>query len=109
MDLILITALCRFIASAHFIKAIAQKQLGTFQMVYISIMASVILSLGIAMGLTTLSDIVATWLRPELSTRKTMSVTAVMWSLGISSVTAFLISSGYAITYILKPTTPKSF
>ena len=28
---------------------------------------------------------------------------------GISSVTAFLISSGYAITYILKPTTPKSF
>ncbi len=67
MDLILITALCRFIASAHFIKAIAQKQLGTFQMVYISIMASVILSLGIAMGLTTLSDIVATWLIPELN------------------------------------------
>lgn len=109
MDLILITAFCSYIASAHIVKAIAQKQLGSFQTVWISIMASVILSLGISMGLTILSDIVATWLIPELSTRKTMSVIAVMWSLSLSSVTAFLISSGYAITHILKPTIPKSF
>ena len=109
MDLILITVFCSYIASAYIVKAIAQKQLGSFQTVWISIMASVILSLGISMGLTILSDIVATWLIPELSTRKTMSVIAVMWSLSLSSVTAFLISSGYAITHILKPTTPKSF
>ena len=109
MDLILITAFCSYIASAHIIKAIAQKQLGSFQTVWISIMASVILSLGISMGLIMLSELMATWLMPELSARRSVSLNAVMLSLGISSMGAFLISSGNAIFHVMKPVTSKSF
>ena len=109
MDLILITAFCSYIASAYIIKAIAQKQLGSFQTVWISIMASVILSLGISMGLIMLSELMATWLMPELSARRSVSLNAVMLSLGISSMGACLISSGNAIFHVMKPVTPKSF
>ncbi len=109
MDLILITAFCSYIASAHIVKAIAQKQLGSFQTVWISIMASVILSLGISMGLIMLSELMATWLMPELSARRSVSLNAVMLSLGISSMGACLISSGNAIFHVMKPVTPKSF